>query len=588
MLLKPLWEVGQTVNPVKEASHLDSSATLARVVADLRLLNERTEQDFLKIGSKLAEFIGSANSISTELLSLANSDQGQRVFQALTVAQQHTQNKKASLSLRDGGLVDMRRDVAALQRTLSGFQGTLSTFHTLGFLTRIETARLGSIGSDFSSLADEVDLIAKQVHSSVDNALAITTSLIPPIENGMSLTAKLEAEQARDLPALFARTAAGLSSFREMKDRGRASSIRLGEQFSAVSDTFKKLIVSMQFHDITRQQVEHVGEVLQLLQAKADGDVSRPPGAIATVLALQSAQLADAASKFATSVVSIKSSLEDVSRHVLAMANESRAVIGIIEDGVGAECLPIEGDCVAILDGLSQTEAAEALMLSARDTLSESICLMRAPLREIQKLEIGIRRMALNARIKANHLGEIGSVLDVLAGAVQQLALDCKERSEILMESLDSMTVAMDRSGEEGGVDAIGEIKQEMRESVADFHSSTKSNLTVISKITARSDRLAVEIAETLASFSVGPLFAETVHRAQESIQALGEREPTGTLPEVDTDISRFVGRYTMQAERDVYEGFTGGLAPRSTVQASSSEIPQEDNDEVGAGVEFF
>jgi hypothetical protein len=46
--------------------------SLRQVIADLDLLNHNTEQDFLRIGGKLAEFIEAVNLISSELTALAN------------------------------------------------------------------------------------------------------------------------------------------------------------------------------------------------------------------------------------------------------------------------------------------------------------------------------------------------------------------------------------------------------------------------------------------------------------------------------------------------------------------------------------
>ncbi len=45
-------------------------SALARVIADLDLLNRNTEADFLKIGGKLGEFIETVNLISGRLTAL--------------------------------------------------------------------------------------------------------------------------------------------------------------------------------------------------------------------------------------------------------------------------------------------------------------------------------------------------------------------------------------------------------------------------------------------------------------------------------------------------------------------------------------
>jgi len=582
----------------------DASAnSLEQVIADLDLLNHDTEQGFLSIGGKLAEFMQTVSLITSELTALANEEHGQRASQALTHALDRATELRAGQDDRDGGLAGMRREVGLLKRTLSGFQETVSTFRTLGLLTRIETARLGSTKADFSDLADDVTLLAGQVQSKVESALDIADSLIPPIEGAMREISFLEAGQTKDLPALISGTLTGLSSFRDAQGKARESSDRLGAEYGAISDAFKKLIVSIQFHDITRQQIEHVIEVLQRLSSESggkDGSPSRHPRGTAAVLALQSAQLADADKKFTASVNSVERNLEDIARHVLEMADQSREVSGLSDDGKGSFFLPMEQDCGAILTSLDHTANAEVTMRATRRGLAETIDRMRGPIQEIQKIESRMRRMALNARISAFHLGDTGSALDVLAGSVQQLASECRERSESLVASLGSMSEAATHSVEEQGPDTANVTGDregyavELRLAVADLHSATERSFALISQIVARGNRLAADLAATRMDFSVGTLFAEAVTRARGSIEEIGEKTQCGMScdesEEPEPGLADFMSHYTMQAELDVHESVTRtatGTAPMSA-QVDCQYSPPGEADELGDNVEFF
>ena len=117
-----------------------------------------------------------------------------------------------------------------------------------------------------------------------------------------------------------------------------AASICLAAQYSAILQAFKKVIVSIQFHDLTRQQVEHVIEVLRRLCSGSE----REKGA-ATVLAIQSSQLADAGEKFAASVVSVERNLADIAELVLKMADESRTSSGHSEEEKNSFFSELEG-----------------------------------------------------------------------------------------------------------------------------------------------------------------------------------------------------------------------------------------------------
>jgi hypothetical protein len=537
--------------------------------------------------------------ISSELAALANAEHGQQASQALTHALDRATEIRAAHGSSDRGLAGMRHEVGLLKRTLSGFQETVSTFRTLGLLTRIETARLGSTGTDFSDLADDVSLLAGQVHAKVASALSIADSLIPPIESAMREISTLEAGQTKDLPALISGTLASLSSFRDVQDRAHESSDRLGAQYGNISDAFKKLIVSIQFHDITRQQVEHVIEVLRRLNSesgKVDGNPSSHPRGTSAVLALQSAQLADAEKKFRASVESVEHNLEGIAMHVLEMANESRALSGVREDGKGSFFLPMEQDCGAILRSLGDTANAESAMRSTRKGLAETIDRMNSPIQEILQIETKMRMMALNARISAFHLGADGSALDVLASSVQELASECRERSDLLVVSLGSMSETATRSRDEAGQDPggvpgnEGGCMDELSIAVKDLHSATEQSFALISQIVARGDCLAEDLVSTRKEFSVGTLFAEAVTRARGSMQEIGDKSQSGLLSdeseESESGLADFMSLYTMQAELDVHESVT--RVATGSVPAEWNSSPSGNAEELGDNVEFF
>ena len=119
---------------------------LAQVIAESELLNQNTEQDFLRIGGKLAEFIEAVNLISSQLAALADLNSGEqavRASQALTRSLEHATEMKGRSAENNGVLDRMRKEAGRLKQVLWGFHGTVTIFQTLGVLTRIETARLG-------------------------------------------------------------------------------------------------------------------------------------------------------------------------------------------------------------------------------------------------------------------------------------------------------------------------------------------------------------------------------------------------------------------------------------------------------------
>ena len=160
-------------------------------------------------------------------------------------------------------------------------------------------------------------------------------------------------------------------------------------------------MVSIQFHDITRQQVEHVIEVLRRLCSESqevDKRSSRDTGT-AAVLALQSSQLSNAGEKFAASVQSLTSNLDDIAAHVSKIAEESRVLFSDSEDEKDSCFVQMANGCTAIVDRLSRCASAEAAARTTGGTLVKTIGRMREAIEEVGPIESQMFLVAINARI---------------------------------------------------------------------------------------------------------------------------------------------------------------------------------------------
>ena len=569
-----------------------------RCLGNLDLLNHDTEQYFLKIGAKLAGFIDTVNLISSELGALEESisgEHGLRASHALTCALDRAVEMAAHSGAGSDILGDLRRETDQLKRTLTAFKGTVSTFRILGVLTRIETARLGNAGTEFGTLADDVKSLTAEVQSRVANALDSAGLLISPIEHAL--------QNAKNLPSVISNLSASLASFRDIQNRVQISAARLGVQYAAISDGFKRLIVSMQFHDITRQQIEHVIGMLARLCSESEssnGTISTDTRDTATIVALQSSQLADAGRKFAASVAAIEHSLDEVAAHVLAMLEESRTLSGLSADEKDSFFLKMEEGSRAILGSLGRCSEAEAANRATSGSLSETIGRMRGPIEEIQAIESQMKRMGMNARIQSAQTGAAGDALGVLAASIQQLALDSTRRSESLINVLESMSEAALHLSKEGAPASAsadgGQVGylEEMRSAVEQLHTSSERSFAQINQIVARGTSLREDLAATRRTFSVGAVFAETISRAQAMLKEVGVATGSVSSSDDGRDTARrlddYAAHYTMQSELDVHHRITKAAARTVSraIQAKQSILPSAESKELGDNVEFF
>jgi len=327
------------------------------------------------------------------------------------------------------------------------------------------------------------------------------------------------------------------------------------------------------------------------------GGQTRDPRGAAGVLALQSLQLAHAGEKFAASAASVADNLDDIAARVPEMAAESQTLSGFSEDEKNTFFLQMEHGCTFVMESLNHCASAEAAARVTRGGLAGSIDRMRGSVDEVRSMEIEIQRIALNASIRAAHIGVSGNALGGLAGSMRQQASECGERSESLGEALGSMSQAATRwSGKGEPAPAGEEDKQpgsleEMRSGVAEMHSSSERSFAQIARIIACGDRLREDLSATRQGFAVGALFAAAVSRARGMLLEIGERNPSALPPDgspaPDQGCHDFATNYTMQSEhdvQDVHEGFT--LAAVATAEQPDS--PPIEAGELGENVEFF
>ena len=567
---------------IRREAPASDSGVLAQVIADLKDLNRNTEQDFLRIGGKLAEFIAAVDLISYGLTSLADvisGEHGAQALEALTRALRRSTEMSARAEKGNSLLGKIRLEAGRLSKTLAGFHGTVSTFHTLGVLTRIETARLGAAGGDFGNLAEEVKLLADSVQSRIEGALDTAALLIPPIESVMRRISALEEGQVRDLPAVISGVQASLASVREAQVRSHDSSIRLRAEYERISEACKELVVSLQFHDITRQQVEHVIEALGRIPSLDQPD-------LANVLTLQSSQMAGASETFASSTASVSRSLEEMATQVGKMSEECSALTGISASEKNSFIIQMEQGCAAILATLSRCAANDADTRVTSESLRQTIRQLRGSVDEIREIEIHMQRMALNGSIRAAHIGAPGDSLGILAGSIQQLALDSNQLSESLIETLNSMGGAAAGLLEQDCPEAEQDCCLEaMRKAVAALHSSREQSAAKIDEIITRGVRLREDISATRQSFSVGDLFAEAIRRAREALAELGEKHRSATPAdgsELLHGLADFAQHYTMQAEHDVHQSVT------MAISAAAPAVAQMESEGLGENVELF
>jgi hypothetical protein len=280
----------------RDSTGRDLGTLLEHVIADLENLNRCTERDFLAIGGKLAEFLAAARQLAS--------------------------------------------DMAALSELISGRSGG----HATAVLSRV----LERAGVEFGSLAEEVNALTENIESSGQGVLDASSLLHQNVQSALAKISGLRDQELMELPAIIVEVRTSLESLEDRHRRAIEASLHQAAEYKELSAAIEDLITAIQFHDITRQQIEHVAEALTRIRAGfPEGHSAAPPKARA-VLTLQSSQLANAEQIFASSVGRIERDLDSIGGRVREMAKAGKTLLGLSADEQGCFLLQMEDHFKAI------------------------------------------------------------------------------------------------------------------------------------------------------------------------------------------------------------------------------------------------
>jgi len=599
---------GRPEVPARESEWVSAIQAMA---AELEDLNHSTEKDFLSVGGKLMDFMSLARQISSDMAVLSEliaGEHGRSASAALVQVREDAQQMGVRMEQSGQALAAIKELSGRVRQAFSKLRETVSIFRTLCTLTRVETARLSSDVSSFSDLADQVKPLSESIQSSGERVLTSSSDLDRKVQQALGNAADLSVRELREVHSLISNVVEGLKSFEDGQQRALEASGRQAAQHREVCQAIEDLVRSIQFHDITRQQIEHVCQALRQICSEVgsrEGTGSPAPAHTRAALTLESSQLAGAASAFAASVAHMEGDLEAIAVRVSDMAAASNNMMGLSEDENDSFFLRMEGCLTGILKALGSCASAETALQSTASELEETIRGMRQAVHEIRGVEIQIQRTAINATIGSAHIGEAGSALNVIADVMHRAALDSNGSTEAAAGALDSMRDAAERAAGgsrlavSGGGPRSDDATGQMRQVILELHTSSERSFSRLKQIVTLSSQLSDDIRSLLAGLSVGKLFQEVVARAQSELKRVGaDAGPAGSSSsELDPTqhLQRFSKRYTMQSERDVHRAVSRGEASAPVALSAEpsagtgAEIDAETSDgDLGDNVELF
>jgi methyl-accepting chemotaxis protein len=572
-----------------------------------------TEEEFLQIGANLQDYCLRSSDISimaNQLVNFVSGDQTKMVIDRLremladmeaylAVAREQNRHSSETLS-RITSLLDQ------VSHPLESFRKMTKALRMLGISTKIESSRLGDMGAGFLTLAQDVEKLSQMVSEKSANILGHRQVLASMISDNLRLVHASESAHDSKLGGALASTSHSLEELIDINGRCDTFGTMISSISSDVSGKISEVVTSLQMHDMTRQQTEHIVEALDLLITNLGESVTNNVDReslkklvleTGDVCELQSAQLRHATSELYSSVTSIVVNLQDVAGKQTSMAAETFSTTGIIDSAGGSFMDTISKGLATITGVLVACSQSDREMAATLRRVAGTLQEVTGFVNDIKDIGSEIDLIALNSQIKAAHTGKEGAALGVLAEAIKRLSVDAINQtgavSEILLQINTSTAHLFSEATDETQQLSvrISVVENELDTILASLGKMNRNLIAMLAGLNTQVGQLTEDIGRATGSIDVHTrvrLMSDQVESALDRIvEKAREIEPASS--EFKENLRHMEERYTMESERYIHEALSRKRSGQDVVamQVKAQEISQNDS-EFGDNVDLF
>jgi hypothetical protein len=578
----------------KEKTHSPADL-LSRYARELRLLNNSTEADFLSLGRSLGNVSSKAQAISESAGSVVrvvagegiagNSEKLRELFESVNINSNQCQ---FSLERSSQPLLEMTELVEKAKAPLSGFQRIVKQLRMLSVSTKIENARLSNQDSSFDVLADNVEQLSGTIALKSENILRGLGVLKSSADETLSKLVIGRRSTQQLTQAMMHNLVESLALLSERNGASSETALKLAVCAKEVSENISEVISSLQFHDITRQQIEHVAEVFEAVTAQGSGADSSAliMDIIQEVGEIQIDQLNCARDELETAVDRVSTGLRRIAYLLSEISKDITSLVGTASRGNTSFVSELTGSMHSIVESLHEGKEGGKELARAATSTTRIIQELSTFLNDVEEVGSDIGLIALNAQIKAAQSAENGGPLGVLAEAIQALSASAANQTSMIAHMLIEVT----RTASE--LDAISDevlrrgmelasIEGDVKKLIELFENSHEDLDAHLAKADKDSKGLTDEIDPALKSIvahaRVREVLGDVVSGLRQLIR-LSQETGRPNAGEGKEYLKELADRYTMLQERRIHQSHT---------EISSVETT-EGNDGLGDNVELF
>jgi methyl-accepting chemotaxis protein len=567
------------------------------VAESIGRLTASSEAEFLRVGDRLREFFGRSQVLSKKAADVAARLSGEEAAEAARAIEELAREL-------DHRTLTAGQRIESAQATLEEFQVRLDKVLALGrffqqmvkhmkifkVYFRIEAAHLSGNAEEFHGLAEEVGKQAQFIGDRVNGLLERVRALYGELMRAAGRFQHLRTSRAGRDQEARTRLTACLDGIGLRRRRSLEMAALLADRAQAVAAHLGEVVVSLQFHDIIRQRLEHVQSGLLELEKETDEKTIR------SMTGLQAAQLSGGHHDLETALTRMTTNLEGIGSRLRELSD------GLTSDRTDS----LAGTCSFLDDlekNLSSAGGALEQAQTAGQELDSALTGAARMMEDIQGflkdvLEIGetVKYIALGATIKASRLGRDGAAIQVLAVEIRRLSADAtlwsQEISETLRGLADSARILEQSSAgaENAAAGPSDPVLSTLQARMETLRMENQVQALDMDQWNENVLSLAREVDGEAARVRAEQGFPDGLKKEVQRLEGLAGpgflRRSTAASAAGTDPWAGLAGRYTMASERVVHRTFVAG-APGASAKASPAGRKAADDD-LGDNVELF
>jgi methyl-accepting chemotaxis protein len=428
---------------------------LRRLSETLHILSGQTEKDFLVIGALLHDFYRQAGDISKMSATVAELMSGDDIAGAIRGLSEVLKWLNDYLTHLNTEIeTESRRLQLVLQISLEArqslleFKEVMRRLTMLGISTRIESARLDHKKTGFNTLADQIEHLATLIRSKSAAILGHLNLLGKGVKQALGRVMSLQTKQRRQAQLVLGEVQDTLAVLTGKHELSAITAAHILARSAEIYDNIGQVVVSIQFQDITRQQMEHVKSALDEIAHRLTAEVN--PAALPLALIVdtaaecqtQGADLSPTITELVTAVAHIIESLHNIAANVVTMSGETRQLTGSIGETSRSFLAEMGRELTTVTANLTEITGVSRELSQAMTAVAGAAAEIFVFVADMEAIGTEIELIALNARIEAAHLETEGAALGVLAEAVQRLAADTRQQIKAIADMLTTIAEA--------------------------------------------------------------------------------------------------------------------------------------------------